>query len=192
MLILAMVCLFTFVAFTAIKTNDNEQKVQTLTVEVESRKSEIEQKGKELDALHEKIEALREQQEVSRSTYSRRGAIKGPEMKMMITAYDLSVESCGKAPGSYGYGVTATGYCVAGLSREEAMIVAVDPNVIPLGSRVEITFDDPAAQRYNGIYTAADTGGAIGGNRIDLFMGEGSYSECMNFGRRSASVRIIR
>ena len=59
--------------------------------------------------------------------------------------------------------------------------VAVDPNVIPLGTKLYI-------EGY-GYAIAADTGGAIKGNIIDLYMN--SNSECINFGRQSVTVHIV-
>jgi uncharacterized protein YabE (DUF348 family) len=59
-------------------------------------------------------------------------------------------------------------------------IVAVDPRVIPLGTRLYIDGYGPAI--------AADTGGAIQGNRIDL--GFSSTGEAIQFGRRSVTVHI--
>ena len=66
--------------------------------------------------------------------------------------------------------------------RPEALAkVAVDPNVIPLGSRLYIPGYGEAI--------AADTGGAIVGNTIDLCME--SYDEAIQFGRRSVEVYVI-
>lgn len=59
--------------------------------------------------------------------------------------------------------------------------IAVDPKVIPYGSKVYI-------EGY-GTYVAEDCGGAIKGNIIDIYMS--SYNECMQFGRRKAKVYII-
>lgn len=61
--------------------------------------------------------------------------------------------------------------------------VAVDPRVIPLGTRVYV-------EGY-GFAIASDTGGAIKGNRIDLCVGS-SRSAAMNFGRRTVKVHILR
>lgn len=61
-------------------------------------------------------------------------------------------------------------------------IVAVDPDVIPLGSRVYIPGYGEAL--------AADTGGAIYGYRIDLCME--SYWEAMDFGRRNVTVFVLK
>ena len=60
-------------------------------------------------------------------------------------------------------------------------VIAVDPNVIPLGSRVSI-------EGY-GTYTAADTGGDIKGNRIDIHFE--TVQQCYSFGRRSVTVQIL-
>lgn len=112
-----------------------------------------------------------------------------------VTAYDLSVQSCGKPIGSRGYGLTASGYDISKKSREEAKTIAVDPRVIPLGKKVEITFKEPHMQKYNGIYVARDTGGAIKGNKIDLFMGDFRSNEpakeAINFGVQKATLKVF-
>ena len=102
-------------------------------------------------------------------------------LTMTATAYDLSYESCGKRPGQRGYGITASGmYARRG-------VVAVDPSVIPLGTRLYIETPDGGIVYGNAI--AADTGGAIKGNKIDLFMD--TRAECMQFGRRTVKVYIL-
>lgn len=72
-------------------------------------------------------------------------------------------------------GLTATGI------PARRGIVAVDPDVIPLGTKVYIP--------GYGLALAADTGGAIIGNKIDLCME--SSSECWQFGRRNVKVYIL-
>lgn len=111
-----------------------------------------------------------------------------------ITAYDLSVNSCGKAVGSKGYGITSSGYSLKGMTRAEAMTVAVDPKVIPIGSKIYMEFPSGFSQ-YNGIYTARDKGGAIKGKRIDLFYGDfnrnSTHPSVMDFGVRYANVYLV-
>lgn len=64
-------------------------------------------------------------------------------------------------------------------------VIAVDPNVIPLGSRVYIEFPDG-----KGMYAVAeDTGGAIKGNRIDV--AKWSVGEAQDFGMQKAKVYIL-
>ena len=80
----------------------------------------------------------------------------------------------------YGHGTTALGLKPVrnpnGLST-----IAVDPNVIPLGTKVYVS--------GYGLAIAADTGGAIKGNIIDVFLN--SYEECYSWGRRQVTVQIL-
>ena len=72
------------------------------------------------------------------------------------------------------YGSTGT-ILVAGTS------IATDPSVIPYGSQVEI----------NGhIYTAHDTGGAIQGNRIDVYFD--NHQDALNFGVQYADIYLVK
>jgi 3D (Asp-Asp-Asp) domain-containing protein len=89
-------------------------------------------------------------------------------MQMVATAYTANCAGCG--------GVTATGR-LAGHG-----VVAVDPRVIPLGTRLFIP--------GYGSAVAGDTGGAIRGLRIDL--GFNSLREAMLFGRREVTVYRLK
>lgn len=92
------------------------------------------------------------------------------------TAYDLSPEENG------GYaGQSATGVPL------DKGVIAVDPRVIPLGSRVYIEAVD-GSWSY-GFAVAADTGGAIKGNRVDLCYR--TQYECIQFGRRQCKVYVL-
>lgn len=66
-------------------------------------------------------------------------------------------------------------------------VVAVDPSVIPLGSRLYIVTNDGYVNY--GYAVAEDTGGAIKGDRIDLYFD--SVQQCMTFGRRECTVYIL-
>ena len=59
--------------------------------------------------------------------------------------------------------------------------IAVDPSVIPLGSKVYIP--------GYGYAIASDTGGVIKGNIIDLYMN--SHDECISWGRRQVTLHIV-
>ena len=65
--------------------------------------------------------------------------------------------------------------------------IAVDPKVIPLGTRVYIEI--PGGQWFYGFAVCEDTGGAIKGNIIDLFFN--TYDECVRFGRRGAILYVL-
>ena len=102
-------------------------------------------------------------------------------LNMRASAYDLSFSSTGKRPGDAGYGKTASGMMAA------RGVVAVDPKVIPLGTKLYIESAD--GKYIYGNAVAGDTGGAIKGNKIDLFMN--SASECRSFGVRDVVVYIL-
>lgn len=118
------------------------------------------------------------------------------------TAYDLSYASNQKSAGDSGYGVTANGTNLSGKSiKDKDRYIAVDPSVIRLGSSVYIAF--PANARYitlidgtrvdlNGTYTAVDTGGAIKGHHIDIFMGENLNSIYPNWTNPHVHVRVLK
>ncbi|MDD2495361.1 MAG: 3D domain-containing protein [Tissierellia bacterium] len=112
---------------------------------------------------------------------SRGGFRYSKEMVMTATAYDLSYESTGKNPGDPYHGITASG------TKARPGVVAVDPNVIPLGTKLYIASTDGSPDY--GFATAEDTGGAIKGNRIDLFMEDSN--DCYNFGIRPVKVYIL-
>jgi len=112
---------------------------------------------------------------------SDRGTNRGECRIMEVTAYDLSVESCGKPPGHPEYGITASGKRV----REWHTIAA--GKGIPFGTQVYIPYfkDKP----NGGIFTVEDRGGAIKDGRLDVYME--SNSECMEFGRQELEVYIL-
>lgn len=91
---------------------------------------------------------------------------------MQATAYTAGFCCTGKHPGHPLYGVTASGRMV------EHGIVAVDPRIIPLGTRLYV-------ENY-GFALAADVGSAIRGMRIDLFMYD--LADALRFGRRYVTV----
>ncbi|MBP2025622.1 3D domain-containing protein [Peptoniphilus stercorisuis] len=72
-------------------------------------------------------------------------------------------------------------------TRARVGAVAVDPRVIPLGSKLYIESAD-GFPSY-GYATAEDTGGAIKGNRIDLFYS--TNSQALRFGRRNVKVYVL-
>lgn len=77
---------------------------------------------------------------------------------------------------------TYTGNNNASGEQPEVGTVAVDPNVIPLGTRLYV-------EGY-GYAVAADTGGAIKGDRLDVFME--NREQCVSWGRRTVKVYILK
>lgn len=99
------------------------------------------------------------------------------KIEVTATAYDTSPGENG------GYARTAYGL------KPQFGVVAVDPKVIPLGTKLYIESSDGGKSWTYGYCIAGDTGGAIKGNRVDLCYN--TQRECVNFGRRSATVYIL-
>jgi 3D (Asp-Asp-Asp) domain-containing protein len=82
----------------------------------------------------------------------------------------------------------ATAYSLHGRTASGAAattgMIAADPRVLPIGSRVKIE-----AGSYSGEYLVADTGGAVKGKRIDIWTP--SSREAMRFGRRKVKLTIL-
>lgn len=95
----------------------------------------------------------------------------GKEITVKATAYTASCAGCS--------GTTTTGVDLK--ANPDAKVISVDPSIIPLGSKVYV-------EGY-GVATAADTGGAIKGNRIDVFIP--SHEDAMKWGTKQITVKIL-
>lgn len=97
-----------------------------------------------------------------------------PLGEFTLTAYCPCMKCCGKTDG-----ITATGTTAA-----EGRTIAVDPRVIPYGSAVTLYFADGTSHTY----TAEDCGGAIKGNRLDIYFDD--HQAALQFGVQSAMVYV--
>ena len=90
------------------------------------------------------------------------------------------------------YEMKAYAYCLGGRTATGTTpkrgSVAVDPKVIPLGSKLYVVASDGTSWCY-GYAVAEDTGGAIKGSKIDLYMETNEL--CIQFGVKSAKVYIL-
>ncbi len=93
------------------------------------------------------------------------------EITVKATAYTASCEGCS--------GITKTGINIK--DNPQKKVIAVDPSVIPLGSKVYVEGFGEAI--------AADTGGAIKGKRIDIFIP--SEQDALDFGVKKLKVTIL-
>lgn len=97
------------------------------------------------------------------------------KINMRSTAYTAGPESTGKRPGDKGYGITASGM------KAQRGVVAVDTKVIPFGTKLYI-------EGY-GYAVAGDTGSAIKGNKIDVFLDR--ERDAINYGVRNVNVYVL-
>ena len=86
-----------------------------------------------------------------------------------VTAYC----PCEKCCGAY-----ASGYTATGAKATQGVTIAADPDVLPMGTEIELD---------GHTYTVQDTGGAISGNRLDLYFD--SHEDALQWGVREKIVR---
>ncbi|TYQ16818.1 UNVERIFIED_CONTAM: hypothetical protein Cloal_3393 [Acetivibrio alkalicellulosi] len=101
---------------------------------------------------------------------------------MRATAYTASYECTGKTPDHPHFGITYTGI------RAKRGVVAVDPKVIPLGTRLYI--EGIGGVPDYGYALAADIGSAVKGNKVDLYMDD--LDSVRQWGVRNVRVYILR
>lgn len=102
---------------------------------------------------------------------SRGKSVKGTTFNVVATAYTAYCKGCS--------GITATGINLR--ENSNLKVIAVDPSIIPLGTKVYV-------EGY-GYAIAGDTGGAIKGYKVDLFMS--SKSDAYDWGRRTVPITIL-
>jgi 3D (Asp-Asp-Asp) domain-containing protein len=118
---------------------------------------------------------------IKETTFSETGSNESGEIESLIK--EVVAESGSKAAlvGSF----SATAYCLQGRTASGSGvrrgIVAADPRILPLGTRINL-----GAGSYSGSYIVADTGGAIKGRKLDIWVA--NCSEAKRFGRRTVTV----
>lgn len=149
------------------------EKVYEITLE---NGKEIDKKVIEENVLKEsknKVVAVgTKEKPKSSSSSSGSSSGNGKVLTMVATAYGPNCKGC-------------SGYSATGMNLKKnptPKVVAVDPSVIPLGTRVWV-------EGY-GEAIAADTGGAIKGNRIDVLVPSEAYARS-NWGKRTVKVKIL-
>jgi 3D (Asp-Asp-Asp) domain-containing protein len=93
-------------------------------------------------------------------------------LTVTVTAYCPCPICCGKSDG-----ITSSG-----IRARETQTIAVDPDVIPIGSEVYL--------EGLGRFTAEDTGGAIKGNRIDIYMED--HNRALLFGVQETKAYLSK
>jgi 3D (Asp-Asp-Asp) domain-containing protein len=103
------------------------------------------------------------------------------DKKLVKTTASVRAKGAGANRGAF----SATAYCFSGRTAMghgvRRGLIAADPRVLKLGSRVTIN-----AGPWSGTYLVSDTGGAIKGKRIDIWVP--SCSEARRFGRRNVQI----
>ncbi|WP_240527508.1 SH3 domain-containing protein [Bacillus cereus] len=151
-----------------------EEKAQEIVKPKEEAKIKEEVKVKE----EEKVQEIAKAKEEERAKEASKNNIQSAKRELTVVATAYTADP--SENGTYGGRVlTAMGHDLT--ANPNMRIIAVDPKVIPLGSKVWV-------EGY-GEAIAGDTGSAIKGNRIDVLMG--SKSKAMNWGRQTVKVKIL-
>ncbi len=117
-----------------------------------------------------------------------------PALNLEITAdqkrlHSLSVSPSGEDQEYAPRNFNASAYSLRGRTRSGTHVrrgvIAADPRVLPLGTVVQLQ-----AGHHSGVYTVHDTGGAIKGRRIDIWMP--STREARRFGRRRVKLVVLQ
>ena len=92
------------------------------------------------------------------------------------------------SPAAPAHSFTATAYSLRGRTASGRNVsrglIAADRRVLPLGTRVRLD-----AGHYSGEYLVADTGGAVRGRKIDIWVP--STGEAVRFGRRAVRLTVL-
>jgi 3D (Asp-Asp-Asp) domain-containing protein len=125
------------------------------------------------------------------------GTTSSPEVRDAVSAIpaDPTTDSVTTVPVDKNVGLvvpgetyTATAYSLRGRTASGKPVargvIAADPRVLPLGTRVRID-----AGEFSGEYVVADTGGAVKGRRVDIWTP--TSREAMRFGRRAVKLTVL-
>lgn len=153
-----------------------ESKLKQALVKESKSEQEIKRLGKEIEEKnkqHKQAQETVNQQEKKLKELTDRGSNRKELGTFRVTAYCVCEECCEKPPSHPEYGITASGIRV-----QEGVTIAADWSVIPKGSKV---FIEGVGERI-----VHDKGGAIKGNRIDVFLS--SHEETKKFGVKQLKV----
>ena len=162
---------------------DRKKKEELAVIEEKEEVVVIENKNSSENVINNK-EEIKEQSEENIS-------LEEPplEYKKVIeakaTAYCLCKKCCGKSETHPEYGVTASGLKI--IPGTNMKVIAVDPNIVPLGTKVYVEGLN-GAKDY-GYAIAADTGSAIKDLKIDLYMD--THEKAYQWGRKNVKVYVI-
>ncbi|MGZ9868238.1 3D domain-containing protein [Priestia endophytica] len=164
------------------------RQIKQVEEEIEQEKKAKEEQQKKQEKVKKEVEVVKQEPKVEAKS-----VVKKEETKQItnnniekeadsslktfdaeVTFYTANAESTGKSVGDTGYGITASG------AQVRSGMVAMDNSIYPFGTKV----------RINGtVYTNCDTGGAISGNRIDIYVP--TVSQAQQLGRQTVKAEIV-
>lgn len=171
-----------------------QRKVEAVSVVAIDSQNEIQKLQEEIQKLQEQhtnqdIKDKQSQDKQDKQDKKDNSSNKTENKETVTVTIDNSENknADGTATSSNAKAFTATAYCLKGRTASGSGvrrgIVAADPRVLPLGTKISLN-----AGAYSGSYVVADTGGAVKGRKLDIWVP--SCSEARRFGRRSVKVSV--
>lgn len=172
------------------KLAEQTKKTEHLKAEIESQKKEakeltkakddltkqLNQSNTQLNQANQQVSSLKHENDALKkqisSSSNGEGHSSTKTIYMNASAYTASCDGCS--------GTTVTGLNLR--ANPNLKVIAVDPNIIPIGTKVHVDGYGDAV--------AADTGGAIHGYKIDIFIP--TESEAIQWGRKTVAVQILQ
>ncbi len=155
------------------KMRKNQEEKARKEIEIAKKerlsKQQIKQEQTKKQEIAKQTQQKKSSQVTSRSTSSRTSNNSG-YMQFTATGYCPCSKCCGKTNG-----VTSSGV------KAKAGVTVAMPSKYAFGTQIEI--------KGMGIYTVQDRGGAIKGNKVDIFFN--THQEALNFGRRTVYIKIL-
>lgn len=145
-----------------------KERLEAERLEAERKKAEEQKKIEE-----EKKLEIAKQQTITKTTSRNSSETRSSNsdyIAFTATGYCPCSKCCGKSTG-----ITASG------AKAQAGVTVAMPSSYAFGTKVEI--------KGMGTYTVQDRGGAINGNKIDIFFN--THQEALNFGRRTVYLKVI-
>jgi len=148
------------------------QEKENKIIELEKTQKELKNQIEKLETENKKLKATTTSKSSSSSTKTSVTASSTPGWVWAnVSAYCACVKCCGKTNG-----ITASG------AKAKANHTIAAPSTYKFGTKIEIA--------GMGVYTVEDRGGAITGNKLDIYFD--SHSEALKFGRKQLQIRVVK
>lgn len=160
-------------------------EIEDYSVIIDELSSKLQKAGNLNRFLEEEVEKLEddyyllevEYDNIKRSVEKSSSTSRGIPRRVLLGTFEATAYcACTKCCGANAKGITASGTI-----PKEGRTIAVDPKIIPLGSKVSVD---------GKVYIAEDTGSAIKGNIIDIYYEK--HEDALQFGRQKVEIGIVK
>lgn len=158
---------------------------------LEQSKNQLEQSKIQLETTQKQVDTEKARANKAEADLKKKRASRAQSSAVPVTKVSASAKTTGTSVAgmtafqatAYYYGTTTA----SGTRVKQGRTIAVDPRLIPLGTKVRVS--SPTHPHLNGVYIAEDTGGVIKGRIIDIYMN--SRNDALSFGRRTVYVEVL-